>query len=142
MTSPLQRQTERPVMAEINITPLVDVMLVLLIIFMITAPALMQEMTVRLPKSSIGQANTQEGVVITIMRDDLVYIDKERVPLPKFSARFAAARSRIGERPVFLKADDKVPYGKVVAVMGQIRAAGIEKVGLVVDLVQDPVSKQ
>ena len=141
MTPSSTGRRDRTVMADINMTPLIDVMLVLLIIFMVTAPVLLQEMTVQLPKSSVGQANTAEGVVITLGRDDVVYIDKERIPISQFATRIAAARTRIVDRPVFLKADEQVPYGKVIAVMGHIKALGIEKVGLVVEQVRDTSKK-
>lgn len=116
-------------------TPLVDVMLVLLIIFMVTAPAIQQWLAVSLPKSTVGQAEIQEGVVVTLTRDGAVQIDQERVPFADFSARFAAARNRIGNRPVFLRADEQVPYGRVVEIVGKIKSAGVDRLGLVEEIV-------
>jgi biopolymer transport protein ExbD len=128
------------VLSEINVTPLVDVTLVLLIIFMVTAPALQQWLAVSLPRSTVGQADVQEGVVVTITRDLKIQIDQERVPYEDFSARFAAARTRIGDRPVFLRADEQVPYGKVVEIVGKIKSAGVDRLGLVEEIVGE-VSK-
>lgn len=127
----------RSVLSEINVTPLVDVMLVLLIIFMVTMPALQQWLAVNLPKSTVGQAEVQEGIVVTITRDLTVQIDQERVPFANFEARLAAARARIGDRPVFLRADEQVPYGKVVEIVGKLKAAGVDKLGLVEEIVRE-----
>ena len=124
-------------MSEINVTPLVDVMLVLLIIFMITAPALLQQVEVNLPKSTVGQAEGKEGLVITVKGIDEIFIDKEKVSLKDFDARFAAARTRLGDRVVFLQGDEQVPYGRVMEVADRIKGAGVDKVGLVVEGVQE-----
>jgi biopolymer transport protein TolR len=125
----------RSALSEINVTPLVDVMLVLLIIFMITAPALLQELTVSLPKSTVGQAEVAEGVVITLTQDGMVEIDREKVPYADLRPRLAAALALKGDRPIFLRADEQIPYGKVVAAVGQIKEAGVDRVGLVVEIV-------
>ena len=129
------KRTRRAPMAEINVTPLVDVMLVLLIIFMITAPALLQELAVDLPKSTVGQAEVAEGMVITLARDGVVQLNSEKVPAVELPQRLAALRSRLGERPVFLRADEQVPYGRVVELVGRIKEAGIDQLGLVVEIV-------
>ena len=128
--------SRRSVLSEINVTPFVDVMLVLLIIFMVTAPAMMEWLGVNLPKSTIGQAEVQEGVVVTITRDLKVQIDRERVSFANFQKRFEAARARIGDRPVFLRADEEVPYGKVVEIVGRIKASGVTRLGLVEEIVE------
>jgi biopolymer transport protein ExbD len=108
-------------------------MLVLLIIFMVTAPALFQQLQVNLPKSAVGQAEVSEGLVVTITQGNVVMVGRDRIPAGEFAARFSALRAGLGERPVFLKADEAVPYGKVVEVVGQIRSSGVEKLGLVVE---------
>ncbi len=126
----------RRAMSDINVTPLVDVMLVLLIIFMITAPALLQQIEVNLPKSTVGQAEGAEGVRVILKGDD-IFIDKEKVSLKDFDARFAAVRTRLGERAVFIECDEMVPWGRTVAVFSRIKDAGVEKVGLVVEGVQE-----
>ena len=126
----------RRALSDINVTPLVDVMLVLLIIFMITAPALLQQLEVNIPKSTVGQAEAEEGLVVTLKGDDIL-IDKEKVNLKDFDARFAAVRTRLGDRVVFLRGDEQVPYGRVVEVVGRIKAAGVDKLGLVVEVVKE-----
>lgn len=132
----------RGALSEINVTPLVDVMLVLLIIFMITAPALLQELAVKLPRATVGQAEVGEGIVVTLTHDGMVQIDREKVSYADFGSRFAAARMRKGDRPVFLRADEAVPYGRVVEVVSLIKTAGVDQVGLVVELVSSLPSKR
>jgi biopolymer transport protein TolR len=85
----------------------------------------------------VGQAEIQEGVVVTITRDGLVQIDRESVPFADFQTRFAAIRARIGDRPVFLRADEQVPYGRVVEIVGKIKAAGVDRLGLVEEIVTE-----
>jgi biopolymer transport protein TolR len=129
-------QGRRRALSDINVTPLVDVMLVLLIIFMITAPALFQQLEVNIPKSTVGQAETEEGLVVTLKGDEIL-IDKQKVALRDFDAQFAAARARLGDRVVFLRGDEQVPYGRVVEVVGRIKGAGVDKLGLVVEVVKE-----
>ena len=123
----------RSALSEINVTPLVDVMLVLLIIFMVTAPALFRELAVNLPKAEVGQAQVQEGIVVTLSHDGNVLIDQDKVALGDFATRFAQIHLRQADRPVFVRADERVPYGTVVQVVGHIKAAGVDRVGLVVE---------
>lgn len=138
MTAGIRRAgRRRSVLSEINVTPLVDVMLVLLIIFMVTAPAIQQWLAVTLPKSTVGQAEIQEGVVVTLTRDGAVQIDQERVTFASFQARFTALRARIGDRPVFLRADEQVPYGRVVEIVGKIKSAGVDRLGLVEEIITE-----
>ncbi len=138
MTAGIRRAgRRRSVLSEINVTPLVDVMLVLLIIFMVTAPAIQQWLAVALPKSTVGQAEIQEGVVVTLTREGIVQIDQERVTFANFQDRFGAIRARIGDRPVFLRADEQVPYGRVVEIVGKIKSAGVDRLGLVEEIVTE-----
>ena len=132
--TPMPRR-RRSALGDINVTPLVDVMLVLLIIFMVTAPALLQELSVQLPKSTVGQAEVAEGVVITIRRDGNVELNREKVAIADLPQRLTALRTRLGDRPVFLRADEQVPYGRVVDTVGRIKASGVDELGLVVELV-------
>lgn len=129
------RRRRRGALSEINVTPMVDVMLVLLIIFMVTAPALFQDLSVSLPKATVGQAEEGEGIIVTLTHDNQVQIDQERTSYADFSSRFAAARMRKPDRRVFLRADERVPYGKVIEAVGLMKAAGVEQVGLVVEIV-------
>jgi biopolymer transport protein TolR len=129
-----QRRRRTP-MAEINVTPMVDVMLVLLIIFMVTAPLLVAGVPVNLPDSKAG-ALDQESQPIQISLDGsgAIFIDESPTNVAQLSARLqqiaAASREEGGPR-IFLRADRGLDYGRVMAVMGEINAAGLRKVALV-----------
>jgi biopolymer transport protein TolR len=123
----------RRFMAEINVIPLVDVVLVLLVIFMVTAPMLYRGMDVNLPKSASNTIKPEERVVLTLERDRRVYVDKELVPIGLLLQKLAALHHKNPDVAVFLRADQAVPYGTVVAVMDSIKRAGIEKLGMVTD---------
>ena len=127
------RRRRSGILAGINVTPLVDVTLTLLVIFMITAPTLFQQLPVNLPQSVVGQAQIEEGIVITVDREGSIRIDREPVDAAQFGQRFAAALAGKGDAPVFVRADQQVPYGRVVDIVGQVKAAGVERVGLVVE---------
>ena len=119
-------------LAEINITPLVDVMLVLLIIFMVTAPMLVQGLQVELPREAATQLNpgNREPIVLTLTRQRAVLIDER----PVAAATLAAALGPMlagGPRPVYLKADREVPYGFVVQVLAELNRMGVEEIGMV-----------
>ena len=119
----------RQALSEINVTPFVDVMLVLLIIFMVTAPLLQQGVDVDLPKASGQTLSPAERVVITIKKGGKIYLDKSSVTLDTLRTGLSG---KTGEE-VFLKADKDVPYGIVVAVMGELREIGIEKLGMITE---------
>ena len=136
MSSPGQarRRRGRTPMAEINVTPLVDVMLVLLIIFMVTAPLLNAGVPVELPDSqakALDQAPKQVNVTLTV--DGRLYLDNAEVAPARFAARLAALpRGADGKPPqVTLRADTALDYGKVVAVMGELNRAGFNSIQLV-----------
>jgi biopolymer transport protein TolR len=123
----------RRFMAEINVIPLVDVVLVLLVIFMVTAPMLYRGMDINLPRSSSNTIKPEERVVLTVERDRRVYVDKDLVPLAQLPQRMDALRRKNPDLSVFLRADRDVPYGTVVQVMDSIKKAGIVKLGMVTD---------
>ena len=123
----------RRFMAEINVIPLVDVVLVLLIIFMVTAPMLYRGMDINLPRSSSNTIKPEERVVLTVERDRRVYVDKELIPLAQLQQKMDALHRKNPEVSVFLRADQDVPYGMVVQVMDGIKKAGIVKLGMVTD---------
>lgn len=120
-------------LSEINVTPFVDVVLVLLVIFMVTAPMLYRGMDINLPKSASNTIKPEERVVLTVERDRRVYVDKDLVPLAQLQQKMDAVHRKNPEVSVFLRADQDVPYGTVVQVMDSIKKAGIAKLGMVTD---------
>jgi len=123
----------RRFLAEINVIPLVDVVLVLLVIFMVTAPMLYRGMDITLPQSATNTIKPEQRVVLTVERDRRVFIDKEAVPLGLLQAKLDALRHKNPKVAVFLRADQAVPYGTVVQVMDSVKKAGIVKLGMVTD---------
>ncbi len=124
-------ERDRGVMSEINVTPLVDVMLVLLIIFMVTAPLLQQGIDVNLPRAKGKDMPPEERVALVIKKDMKVYMNDSPVSVADMRRKLEAI-SKMNPN-VFLKADKDVPYGFVVEVMGEIKEAGIEKLGMVTE---------
>ncbi len=124
-------ERDRGVMSEINVTPLVDVMLVLLIIFMVTAPLLQQGIDVNLPKAKGKDLPPEERIALVIKNDMKIYMNDNPVSLPDMRQKLQAI-SKLNPN-IFLKADKDVPYGFVVEVMGEIKEAGIEKLGMVTE---------
>src|SRR3954463_8151998 len=129
------RRGRRSPMAEINVTPMVDVMLVLLIIFMITAPLLVAGVKVDLPDSKAGALEQQQKTVqISLDKDGAMFVDDQRVAPDALSTKLAqivAASREPGGPRIFLRADRGLDYGRVMAVMGEIDHAGLRKVALV-----------
>ena len=124
----------RAVMAEINVTPLVDVMLVLLVIFMVTAPMMQQGVQVNLPKADTrAMTPAEESVVVSVDKSGKVFIDKDAVPAGELRKRLSAMFVTRAKKEVFLKADAGVPYGEVVRTMADIKGAGIERLGMVTE---------
>lgn len=124
---------ERRFLSEINVVPLVDVVLVLLIIFMITAPLLYRGIDIQLPTSETNTIEPTERLVVTVEKDGSVYLNKEKVPPDGLEAAFATARARNPQVSVYLRADAGVPYGLVVAVMDAVKRAGITQLGMVTE---------
>ncbi len=128
--------------SEINVTPLVDVMLVLLIIFMVTAPMMTHGVDVKLPKTSAPAIPTKkERLVVSVRADQKIFINEQEVDLDQFASKLSAInQNRADNGGVFLRADDSIPYGYVMRVMGLIRRAGITKIGMVTLPQNSPVS--
>ncbi len=125
-------------MSEINVTPFVDVMLVLLIIFMVTAPMMVQGVDVTLPEvNAKPMVSDQENLTVTIDRDANVYINDFQVRMDFLKEKLEKILAGKTDREVFFRADKNVPYGVVVGVMAQIKAAGVEKLGMVTDPFDD-----
>ncbi|MEW6584884.1 MAG: biopolymer transporter ExbD [Nitrospirota bacterium] len=122
---------EREVLSEINVTPFVDVMLVLLVLFMVTAPLLQQGIDVNLPKAKGKDLPPEERITLVVKRDGIVYMNDNPVSIEEMAQKLKAI-SKLNPS-VFLKADKDVPYGLVVEVMGEIKEAGIEKLGMITE---------
>ncbi|MGO9015706.1 MAG: protein TolR [Dissulfurispiraceae bacterium] len=118
-------------MSEINVTPLVDVMLVLLIIFMVTAPLLQQGIDVNLPQAKGKNLPPEERLSIVIKKGGTIFLNDTQISMDDLTKKLAAVSKRNPD--VFLKADKDVPYGLVVEVMGEVKEAGIEKLGMITE---------
>jgi biopolymer transport protein TolR len=125
---------ENKPMAEINVTPLVDVILVLLIIFMVTAPMLQMGIDVNLPKvKSKSIYVAEEKLVLTITSAKEVFINKNRISLNDLRAKLEAIFSNRIDREIFMRADKSIPYGYVIEVMSEVRKAGVDKLGMITE---------
>ncbi|MDD2466923.1 MAG: protein TolR [Desulfobulbus sp.] len=122
----------RSVMAEINVTPLVDVMLVLLIIFMVTAPMMTQGLEVDLPEATTKALPQQEEpLVVTITKDGEVYLKKEMMTPESLQERLQAMPPEVKKEGIFLRADKTIAYGVVTSTMADIHSAGFDKLGMI-----------
>ncbi len=120
-----------PSLSEINVTPLVDVMLVLLIIFMVTAPMMTRGIDVRLPKTESGSDATEQRLVVSVDRENMVYLNERPVNIQLLTDRLKTEMEQRGIDFVFLRADQEVSYGRVMMVMDQIKRAGADRIGMV-----------
>lgn len=128
----MQSSRSRTTLSEINVTPLVDVMLVLLIVFMVTAPMMQQGIDIDLPKTAAsGIETSDEPFVLTIKSNKKLYIGKEPVSLKTLRGKLKAIFKTRTNKQVYLKADQAVDYGQVAKALAEIRAAGIRNIGLV-----------
>jgi biopolymer transport protein TolR len=128
------RNDNRGIMAEINVTPLVDVMLVLLVIFMVTAPMMQQGVQVNLPKADTkAMTPLEDTVVVTVEKSGKIFINKDQIPAADLRGKLAEMFVSREKKEVFLKADAGVPYGEVVKAMADIKGAGIERLGMVTE---------
>ncbi|MBU2631360.1 MAG: protein TolR [Proteobacteria bacterium] len=119
-------------MSEINVTPFVDVMLVLLIIFMVTAPMMVQGVDVDLPKATSKALKSNEERLIISINDDLkVFINEQVVSVEFLTEKLGAILENLDSKAVYLRADKKVPYGIVINVISKIKKAGIDSLGMI-----------
>jgi len=129
-------------MSDINVTPFVDVMLVLLIIFMVTAPMMIEGVNVSLPEATSEPLSAkQDPLIITIDKNNLLYINDYQVTLDFLQEKLIKILDgRVGQE-VYLKADKNISYGVVVRVMSEIKGAGIEKLGMVTEPIKSNKEK-
>lgn len=133
METPRQR-TEREPLSSINITPLVDVMLVLLIVFMVTASLGQQGINVHLPQAGAAPLKVSSDTVVVSIDSHLdTYINSTRVPESQLTARIEAINRSRSDKTVFLKSDETVPYGDFIKVVSLIKAAGVEQLGMITE---------
>jgi len=125
----------RDLISDINITPLVDVMLVLLVIFMVTAPMMMHGVKVDLPRTESKSIKTEEDpLVLSITKKKHIFIEDYKVEFGALKEKLEKIYANRAEKEVFLQADKDVPYGFVIEVMAQVKEAGITKVGIITEL--------
>ena len=121
--------------SQINVTPLVDVMLVLLVIFMVTAPIIQQGVAITLPKvKAEALPGKEEQFVVSITRGSEIYLNDTKMSPADLTDKLRAISQERPDRQVFIRADDQVPYGEVIRTMAAIKSAGIENVGMVTEM--------
>jgi len=133
-----RRHNEKSALSEINVTPLVDVMLVLLIIFMVTAPMLSMGIDVNLPRVKSKTIDlAEEKLILTINENKEIFLNKTRLSFSDIHAKLTAIFEKRVDRELFLRADKNIPYGFVVEVMSEIRKAGVDKLGMITEPPED-----
>ena len=133
MPAPRPGSTHRP-LSEINVTPFVDVMLVLLIIFMVTAPMMQQGVDVDLPKTTTQNLRIKdEPLVLTVKRDGKYYLGRKEIPAADLGAKLEAIFEGLDRKELFLRADQRAQYGVVVKALAAAREAGATKLGMVTE---------
>jgi biopolymer transport protein TolR len=120
-------------LAEINVIPLVDVVLVLLLIFMLTAPMMYRGIDVNLPKSSSKPTAIEERLVLTITKDRLLFLNERAMPLGILESRLRELLKDRADKTLFIKADKDLVYGYVIETMDRVRRSGVERVGMVTE---------
>jgi len=128
------KEPTRTTMSEINVTPMVDVMLVLLIIFMVTAPLIQQGVKVNLPPAKAAPTEAKETkIVVSIDRDKHIYIGEAEVPLDELELKLKTNAKVQADKELYLQADRDINYGTVIQVMAAAQAAGIPSVAMITD---------
>lgn len=130
----MRRRRERMGLnAEINVVSLIDVMMLLMVIFMITAPMMQGGIDISLPKAEARPLEAKSGLVVTVDREGKIHVDETVLSFSEFRATFRALAADRGRDGVYLRADAGVPYGQVVRVLAVMRASGTPDVGLVAE---------
>jgi len=124
---------DRRMLSEINVTPLVDVVLVLLIIFMVTTPMLQRGTDVQLPTARVSGVKEEERITLTVTRDNRIYVNDQQVSRDNLEPRLRTLAASGKERVLYFRGDARVPYGVVIDVMDAIKSSGIETVGMITD---------
>jgi len=126
------KRISKKTFSEINMTPFVDVVLVLLIIFMITAPLLEQGIKINLPSAKGGSLEKDEEPVIIALKDNMtVFLNSQEVPAASLDTRIGLMFKNRKSKNIFIKADEKLPYGFVAKIISKVKEGGVEKIGLV-----------
>jgi biopolymer transport protein TolR len=118
-------------MAEINITPLVDVVLVLLVIFMLTAPVLQSGIEVAIPKTRTVKEITEQRLVVTVAKDQTVYLGDTPINLQDLGSKLRNPGEDVARKVIYLRADERVPFGAFASVMDAVKQAGITNISIV-----------
>jgi biopolymer transport protein TolR len=126
-------RSRMPLNGEINVVSLIDVMMLLMVIFMITAPIMQGGVDVALPRAEARPLEPKQGLVVTVNRRGEIFVDQTRLTYSEFRASFRALASSRARSGVYLRADQGVPYGTVVRVLAVMRTAGVGDVGLVAE---------
>ena len=136
-----KKHLNKAVNAEINVTPMADIMLVLLIIFMITAPLIQEGITVNLPKANnpldAPEADREDAVMVALTREGRIYFNKNPINDNELVTKITEWFSNKSEKWLFIKSDQAVPYGRVVDVVNSCRTAGIDRIGLMTEKVKE-----
>ena len=136
MAIPMMPDSERrlgPALSEINVTPFVDVMLVLLVVFLVTAPMLFRGIDVRVPRTETRTVQPEERLVLTVTKEGSVFVGEQPITLARLERLLASLRQRNPKAAVFLRADERAAYGSVVKVMDIVKKAGIDRLGMVTE---------
>jgi biopolymer transport protein ExbD/biopolymer transport protein TolR len=128
-----RRKERTPLNAEINVVSLIDVMMLLMVIFMITAPIMQGGVDVRLPTADAKPLEPKSGMVVTVDRQGKIFVDESQMSFEAFRASFKALAGKRGSQGVYLRADEGVNYGAVVRVLSVMRQAGVGDIGLVAE---------
>ncbi|MBM3548380.1 MAG: protein TolR [Alphaproteobacteria bacterium] len=140
LPNPGESDTGYRLIAEINVTPLVDVMLVLLVIFMVTAPLMMVGVPVQLPKTSAAKVSTTiKPVVVSINREGRLFVREDEVAATALLGKLAELKKEAPDAPVYVRADRSIPYGRVMEAIGVVTQAGFARVSLIAEGATPPV---
>jgi biopolymer transport protein TolR len=129
---------EKRFMSDINVTPFVDVMLVLLIIFMVTAPLMIQGVDVNLPQTTAKEIKTQEDpLILTVNKDREISLEKTIIKIEELEDKLTTIFKYRRDKEILLRADKDLPYGFIISVMARAKRAGIDKLGMITEPIEE-----